>query len=137
MSHPQFPRHKGYVRSMNGWWNRNPFFQKYILREVTSFGVEIYAVILTWGLVSLARGEEAWNGWLAAMQSPWSVLLHVLLAASMAIHAWSWFAIMPKTMPMVFIGHERLKDATITRTGWAVAVVATLVSWLIFGWWQS
>ena len=34
---------------------------------------------------------------------------------------------MPKTMPMLFIGGRRVAAATITRTGWAAVVVASVV----------
>ena len=45
----------------------------------------------------------------------------------MAVHAKSWFDIMPKTMPMIFVSGKRLAASTITRTGYAAVVVATVV----------
>jgi fumarate reductase subunit C len=44
----------------------------------------------------------------------------------MVVHAQSWFEIMPKTMPMIFIGGRRLAASTITRTGWAATAVVTI-----------
>ena len=38
----------------------------------------------------------------------------------------SWFEIMPKTMPMIFIGNRRLGAATITRMGWGATIVVSL-----------
>ena len=61
---------KGYVRPMQGWWRRDPFFMRYMIREVTAFAVLAYAIILVVGVVRLAQGEAAWNGWLAALRSP-------------------------------------------------------------------
>jgi fumarate reductase subunit C len=125
------PRGRGYRRPMAGWWRRNPYFFWYMVREVTAVGVAIYAVVLMGGVVSLARGEAAWNAWLAAMRSPVSIALHVLLLAGMICHAWSWFDIMPKTMPMMFVGGKRVAASTITRAGWVVAVVAAIVLYLV------
>ena len=50
-----------------------------------------------------------------------------LLLLAMVVHAKSWFEIMPKTMPMIFIGGKRLQAVTITRIGWAATVVASLL----------
>ncbi|HTT41343.1 MAG TPA: fumarate reductase subunit C [Burkholderiales bacterium] len=126
-----------YVRSMRGWWRRDPFFARYMLREATSVAVLAYALVLTVGLVRLAQGEAAWNGWLAALRSPWAVLLHLLLFAAMVFHALSWFEIMPKTLPAIFIGGRRLSAATITRSGWAATVLASIALCALAWWWRS
>ena len=126
-----------YVRPMQGWWRRDPFFMRYMLRETTAVAVLVYAIVMTVGVVRLAQGEAAWNSWLAALRSPWAVMLHVVLLAAMAIHAQSWFAIMPKTMPMIFVGGRRLAASTITRSGWAATVFASIAFFALAYWWQS
>jgi fumarate reductase subunit C len=125
-----------FVRPMQGWWRRDPFFMRYMARETTAFAVAAYAAILTVGVVRLAQGEAAWNGWLAALKSPWSLLVHAVLLVAMVVHARSWFEIMPKTMPMIFVGGRRLEGATITRAGWAATVVASIVLFALAWWWQ-
>jgi fumarate reductase subunit C len=110
---------------MRGWWRRNPYFVRYMVREATAVAVGVYAIVLTVGVVRLAQGEAAWNGWLQALRSPWSLLLHVVLLVAMIVHARSWFEIMPKTMPMIVVGGRRLAAQTITRVGWSVTVAAS------------
>ncbi len=117
----------GYVRPMQGWWRRDPFFVRYMVREVTAIAVLVYAIILMFGVLRLSQGEAAFNGWLAALRSPGSILLHLVLLVSFAVHAKSWFDIMPKTMPMMFVGGKRVEGATITRTGYVVTIVATVL----------
>lgn len=125
---------RGYVRPMQGWWRRDPFFVKYMIREVTAVAVLVYAIILMVGVVRLSQGEAAFNGWLAALKTPGSILLHLVLLASMVVHAKSWFDIMPKTMPLLFVGGHRVEGSTITRTGYIVTIVATaLVLALVWG----
>ena len=114
-----------YVRPMKSWWRRDPFFVRYMVREATAVAVGVYAVVLVVGLVRLAQGEAAWNGWLAAVRSPLGLLLHVVLLAAFFVHAKSWFEIMPKTMPALVVGGQRVAAATITRTGWAATVLAS------------
>ena len=126
---------KPYVRPMAGWWKRDPFFMRYMARELTAFAVGAYAVILCVGVLRLAQGEAAWNGWLAALRSPLSIALHVVLLFAMAVHAKSWFEIMPKTMPMIHVGGKRLGAQTITRAGWAATLLASLLLIaLAWGW---
>ena len=120
-----------YVRPMKGWWRRDPFFVRYMVRELTAFAVLAYAVVLAVGVVRLAQGEAAFEGWLAALRSGPSIVLHVLLFASMVFHAKSWFEIMPKTMPLMFIGGERVAPSTITRAGFAAAIAAAVVLFAI------
>lgn len=115
-----------YVRPMKGWWNRDPFFVAYMARELTAFAVLGYAIVLAVGLVRLSQGEAAWNGWLAAVRSPWGWILHAVFLVSMVVHSKSWFEIMPKTMPILFLGGKRVAASTITRVGFTAAVVCTI-----------
>jgi fumarate reductase subunit C len=125
-----------YVRPMQGWWRRDPFFLRYMVREATALAVLVYAVVLTVGVVRLAQGEAAWDGWLAALRSPASIVLHLVLLVAFAVHAQSWFAIMPKTLPMIFVGGRRLAAATIRRAGWAATLVASLALFGLAWWWR-
>jgi len=108
---------------MDGWWRRNPFFIVYMIREGTAVLVVAYAVVLLFGVVRLAQGEAAYNGWLTALQSPWSLAFHLVLLVSFIYHTWSWFSIMPKTMPMILIGGKKLQPGVITGAGLAVSAV--------------
>ena len=117
---------RGYVRPMAGWWRRDPFFVRYMVREVTAVIVAAYAIVLMVGVLRLAQGEAAFNGWLEALRSPLSIALHLVMLAAMVYHTYSWFEIMPKTMPMMVIGGKRVAAGTITRGGLAVAVLAAL-----------
>ena len=131
------PARPSYVRPMQGWWRRDPYFMRYMLREATAVAVAVYAFVLTFGVVCLAQGEAAWNGWLAALRSPASLLLHAVLLVAMVIHAKSWFDIMPKTMPMIFIGARRLRATTITRCGWAATLLASVALFAAAWAWAS
>ena len=115
-----------YVRPMTGWWRRDPFFIRYMVREVTAVIVALYAIVLMVGAIRLSQGEAAWNGWLEALRSPLSIVVHLVLLAGMIYHTVSWFEIMPKTMPMMFVGGKRIAATTITRVGLAVAALAAL-----------
>ena len=115
-----------YVRPMDGWWRRDPYFIRYMAREATAVFVVIYAVILLAGLIRLSQGAAAFSDWLEGLASPWSVAFHVLLIAVFAYHTWSWFRIMPKTMPPVIVAGRRLSACAITGIGVSAAVAVSI-----------
>ena len=123
-----------FVRPMAGWWRRDPFFVRYMVREATALAVLVYAIVLTVGVVRLAQGEAAFAGWLQALRSPASLLLHLVLLASFVVHAHSWFEIMPKTMPLIFVQGKRLAAAAIQRAGWAATVLVTVLVFALALW---
>ncbi|MBL8442453.1 MAG: fumarate reductase subunit C [Zoogloeaceae bacterium] len=125
-------KRRPYVRPMAGWWRKNPFFIEYMIHEGTALFVAAYALVLLAGLVCLALGEAAWNGWLGAMKHPLVILFHLVTLAMIAYHSWTWFKIMPKTMPPVVIGGKRLSAAMITGGGLAAVALASLLALGLF-----
>jgi len=112
---------------MTGWWRKNPYFVEYMIHEGTALCVAVYAVILLVGLMALARGEAAWLQWLALMRSTPSLLLHGFLLVGFLYHSWTWFHIMPRTLPPIKLGGERLTASAITNTGLTVALLASVL----------
>ncbi|MDE2235750.1 MAG: fumarate reductase subunit C [Gammaproteobacteria bacterium] len=136
MNTPAGNGRRPYMRSMQGWWRRNTFYVEYMIHEATALFVAAYAVVLLVGLVRLSQGQAAWNAWLAALRSPGSVVFHVLVLAAISYHAWTWFQIMPRTLPPVMLKGKRLSAAAITRSGLAAAAIVTLmVFFLVRGLW--
>ena len=120
-----------YVRSMKGWWRRNPFYIEYMLHEGTALLVAAYALVLLIGLLRLSQGEAAWDAWLRALSSPLSIGFHVIILVAMSYHAWTWFNIMPRTLPPIRTNGNRLPAAVIVYGGLAaVLVVSLLLVWL-------
>lgn len=120
-----------YVRSMDGWWKRNAYYLRYMAREMTAVFVAAYAVVLLVGVIRLGQGEAAFNGWLQALQTPLSLVFHLVVLATFIYHTWSWFNIMPITMPMMFVGRNRVTPGTITGIGLVAAVIACAAVFVI------
>jgi fumarate reductase subunit C len=93
--------------------------------------VVAYAGVLLLGVIRLAQGESAYEQWLAALRSPWSIAFHLVLFAGLVYHTWSWFEIMPKTMPSISISGKKLQPAVITATGLVAAVFVSLLLLLL------
>jgi fumarate reductase subunit C len=124
------------VRPMAGWWRKNPYFVEYMVHESTAFLVLAYALVLIATLAALARGEAAWNAWVAWQRTAPALALHVVLLAGFAYHAWTWVHIMPRTLPPIVIRGRRVGGAAITAAGLAAMVassaVVLLLAWRIF-----
>ena len=123
----QTDKRRPYMRPMAGWWKRDPYFKRYLAMEATSILVAVYALILLVGLFRLSQSEAAYNGWLEALQSPMSVGLHVLILMVFVYHTWSWFKIMPKTLPTFYFRGEKVSQPLISWIGVAVSVVLNLL----------
>jgi fumarate reductase subunit C len=117
---------KTYTRPMSGWWHRNAFYRWYMLRELSCLFITLYALVLLWGLAALTQGRASYEAWLDWLASPGAVLFHAVTLALVLYHAWTWFKIMPKTLPRV-----PLSDTSIVASGVsAVLVVSAVLLWL-------
>ena len=119
-------KRRPYVRSMDGWWKKNPFFVEYMVHESTALFVAAYAITLLVGLVRLGQGPEAWAGWLGAMQSPLSIIAHLVFFVAIVYHAITWFKLFPLTMPPMIVNGKKVPPNVVVGSGWTAAVVAAL-----------
>ena len=124
---PPLKQVKTYTRSMDGWYKRNSFFKWYMFRETTCLVVGYYALILMCAIERLTAGEAAFNGFMAAMASPGWIVVNLLAFAAMLYHAWSWFAIMPKTLPFIYSGGKKVSDGAIVNVALAAAGATSLI----------
>ena len=121
---------KTYVRPMGSWWLRNPFYRWYMVRELTCLFITAYAVILMWGLLRLVQGRPEFDAWRESLATPWAIGFHVVALLFVTYHAWTWFKVMPKTLPFISIAGRRLSDRTIIALGMAGAIVASALVFL-------
>ena len=125
---------KTYVRSMDGWWRKNPFFVRYMLRESSSVFLAIYALILLVGLLRLSQGEAAWDGWRATLTHPVSILFHWAALLTVGYHAYTWWKVAPKTAPDIRVGGRAIPELLITGGGLAATLGASVLVYLIVRW---
>lgn len=127
------PAIKTYTRFMSGWWRRNPFYLWYMLREASCVFVAAYALVLLCGLYRLSQGRDAFDNWRTALTSPWSIAFHLAALLLVLYHAWTWFKVMPKTMPFIRMGGKRLPDKAIIGAGVTAAVLLS-AALFVFVW---
>ncbi len=122
---------KPYVRPMAGWWRRNPVFMRYMMREASAVFLAIYAVILLVGVFRLSQGAAAYEAWLAALTNPLAIVFHAIAWLAVCYHAYTWWKVMPKTLPMLHVGGRRIPEITLSAVGWAATLAASLVVYVL------
>jgi fumarate reductase subunit C len=128
------PQAKTYVRPMQGWWRKNPYYVRYMIREASSVFLAIYSLILLVGLWRLTQGAAVWEGWLGALTSPVSILFHWLALLTVGYHAYTWWKVAPKTAPDLRIGGRAVPECVITGGGWMATVGASILIYVIVRW---
>lgn len=126
-----------YVRPMAGWWRKNPWFIEYMIHEGTALFVAAYAFILLASLMVLGEGEAAWNRWLEILSHPLSIAIHALILVAFMYHTWTWFNIMPRTLPPIIVKGARVAASTIIVAGLAAAVISSAALFAIACWLAS
>ena len=119
-------KRKPYTRKQPlNWWLKQLFYTKYMLREGTSIWITLYSLILAWGVLRLSQGEEAFNAWLAALQSPTAIILHLLMLIFALFHTITWFSLAPKATDL-WIKGRKLEDKIIIAANYGAFAVVTI-----------
>jgi succinate dehydrogenase subunit C len=119
-----------YMRKVErSWWLHHPRYVAYMIRELTSLFVGLYCALLVVGLIRLAQGQPAWEGFVAALSSPLGVALQLLCLVFAIYHSVTWFALTPKAMPLM-IKDEPVPGIAIVGAhyvAWAVVSIVVLI----------
>ena len=120
---------KPYERAITSEWIfRHPRYVRYMVREFSCLFIGGWTLLMVWGLKSLSEGPAAWAAFLALLQSPASIVFHLLTLAFAAYHSVTWFNLTPKALPLQ-VGEEFLPDWMISGAhfaAWAVVSAGLL-----------
>jgi len=116
-----------FVRKVKrSWWLVRRRSILYMARELTSLFVGLYCGLLALGLVRLAQGRDAWNGFLALLSSQTGVIFQIVCLVFAVFHSVTWFALTPKAMPLT-LGGEPVPGRTIVGAHYAAWAVASFI----------
>lgn len=115
------------------WWLKNNAFKAYMLRELTALPLLFFLLCLAIGLYSLGQSEQQWQHWQTVMQNPLVLLINAVAFAASLFHAWTFFQLFPRVMP-IRLGGTTVPAAALVAGQWAgVVSVFALVAWLFWG----
>jgi len=116
------------------WFFERPGYLRFMVRELTSFFVAGYLVVLLVTLSKLAGGgEAALADWLASVSGPWWLTAHLVALVAAVWHAVTWFGAVPQAMP-IYLGENRLPApiaAIVMGYGPWLTVTAVIVWWVL------
>jgi len=120
---------KPYLREISSEWIfRHPRYLRYMVREFSCLFIGGWTLMMVWGLKQLAEGPAAWAAFLECLQSPASIVFHVVALGFALYHSVTWFNLTPKALPLQ-LGEEFVPDGVIAGAhfaGWAVVSLAVL-----------
>ena len=117
-----------YVRPVNKttWYLGNRDYTIHMINEFVSVFVGLLALILLWMVGAVASGPEAYQSFLDSISSPGMVILLWIITIVMFYHAYAWFSVTPKAMP-VQKGTDFLPGSIIAGAHYAVWAILTLI----------
>jgi fumarate reductase subunit C len=120
--HPRWYRRRVSV----WWWLQNRAYTTFVLRELTSVFVALFAVVLLWQLRALTQGPEAYGRFLARLETPLFLALHVVAFLFVLFHAITWFNLAPKAMVLRVRG-RRVPDRVVVGSNYAAWLVLSVI----------
>ena len=125
--HPKWYR----TRKPIFWWVHEWPHVRFILRELTSVFVALYALILLFQVRALAQGPEAYAAFVAWLKTPASIVLHLVVFVAVIFHTITWLNLAPKAI-VLHAGKKRVPATVITLSNYiAWAVVSLVIAWIL------
>jgi fumarate reductase subunit C len=115
------------------WWLAKGAYRLFVLRELTSVAVALFAFVTLAQLRALAHGPEAYARFLEWTRTPAAIALHAVALAAVLYHSFTWFNLAPKAL-VAKLGGRRVPDAGVVAANYIAWVAASLLlAWLVLG----
>jgi fumarate reductase subunit C len=126
---PQYSQYqpKAYRPRMSAFWylDRWPYLL-FVLRELSSFFVAYFAVVILVQICALSSGPEAYAQFQAWMRNPLIITLNGITLAFVLLHAVTWFNLVPRVMMRQVLG-RRLPDFMVSTPNYFVLIGASAI----------
>jgi fumarate reductase subunit C len=125
--HPRWHRKRVSV----WWWLQKGSYTLFVLRELTSVFVALFALVCLWQVRAIRRGPDGYAEFLASMKTPGFVALSAVSLLFVLFHAVTWFNLAPKAM-VVRLGGKRVPDWAVAGSNYlAWAVLSSAVAFVL------
>jgi fumarate reductase subunit C len=129
------PGYKDYVRPWPiTWWLRYRNYFLFMVRELSSVFVLLFAVYLVSGVAALARGEAAWNAWTVCVAGSRSLAgVGIVALLFILFHAVTWFLAGAAVSPLRFGDRQVSPRMFVLGNLVLIAAVAAIIGYLSLG----
>jgi len=108
------------------WWLKKPAYTQFMLRDATSIVIAAYCVFLLVLLHRVNQGPESFEAFYKSLQSPGSILLHLIALVAATYHTITFFGLVPHVL-VLFRGEERVPDGVILGAHYGLWAVVSLI----------
>jgi len=113
------------------WWVHKKAYVWFILRELTSISVAMYALIMIFQIRALLNGPDSYQALVDFFTTPFSIVLHAILLVAMVFHSFTWFNLAPTAM-VLKLGKKRIPGAAIIAVNYGMWFILSItVAWFI------
>lgn len=88
------------------WWLKNARYFLFMLREISSVFIGLFAILYIIQLSLLAAGPGFYNRYLVLLGTPGWIALHVVILAFALIHTITWLSALPMVQPIRIRGKD-------------------------------
>ena len=127
--HPRWYRRRVSV----WWWLESSAYTGFVVRELTSVFVALFALVLLWQLRALAQGPEVYARVLARLRTaPW-IAFHAIALLFVLFHSVTWFNLAPKAM-VLRLGGKKVPDRLIQGMNYAAwLALSAAIAFILVG----
>jgi len=118
--HPRWHRQRVSV----WWWLGSARYARFVLRELTSVFVALFAFVTLAELRALGQGPEAHARFLEHLSRPAALAVSLVGLAFVVFHTLSWFNLAPRAMALRLRG-RRVPAAAIAAANYAAWLLAS------------
>ena len=125
--HYTLPHPKWYRRRVSvWWWLESRSYAGFVLRELTSVFVALFALVTLWQVRAVAQGPEAYARFLARLRSPLFLTFHAVALLFVLLHSVTWFNLAPSAM-VVRVRGTRVPDWVVVGVNYAAWLVLSAI----------
>ena len=84
----------------NAWWLKHRPYTVFMAREWSSVFLAVYVVLLLVLITKVQDGQPAYEDYVDFLQSPLLIAFHVVALLFALLHTVTWFAAVPKGLPL-------------------------------------
>lgn len=113
---------KTFRRSIpNTWWLRKGSYFLFMLRELSSVFVALYAIFLLIQLCAVSGGQERYESVISVFESGWVIVLHVVMWLFVMYNMVTWFRISGR-----IFGAKPLSPTLVTISNYIIWIVVSI-----------
>jgi len=113
------------------WWMQNRRYFMFMIRELTSVFVALFALLLLYQLFLLTKGPEVHGLFQQSLRSGPFIAFYVLLLVFALYHTWTWLGLASK-IQIVKLGSSTVPPSLVSLGAYASFVVASIVVAFLF-----